>query len=232
MEGFSQEKDSRSAKFRQNGLSFNPTPMLLCNSMKNITLVYERMIKLNQSLVFQIGYLEFNTSLLDSIIHNSSMKQKGNNGLNIAVQYRFYPSRLNAQAAPFGLYLGPYASYYGLATTMTYLKSQADPSQNSEVKTSFNMYNLGIGIGYQFIFWDKLSVDLLAFGPSLTYAYKNKKYSENTSTADQTTISNWEKSSNSTDYPLLAQFIRINDNESSASFTTFFRYAITFGFRF
>jgi hypothetical protein len=232
LNGISQEKDSLSINPRRNGISFNPTPMLLCNSLKNITFVYERMLKANQSAVLQLGYLEFNQSLLDSINRDGSIRQKSNFGLNFAFQYRFYPARLNRQQAPFGLYLGPYASYYGIKTTSTFNLSETDPTKTEDVKTSFNMFNLGIGIGYQFIFKDRISIDLLAFGPSLTYSFKNKTYSGDVPSGDQAAISDQMDHVSTTDYPLLSQFIEIYGNESSASFTTFFRYAITFGYRF
>lgn len=232
---FSQEKDTLAVKTRLNGISFNPTPMLLCNSLKNITFVYERMMNNDHSILFQIGYLELEPSILDSINRDGSIRQMTNYGLNAAFQYRFYPSRLNAQKAPFGMYWGPYASYYGIKTTSTFNLSDTDPTQLTEVQTGYNMINLGIGVGYQFVIRDKISIDLLAFGPSLTYSFKNKKTSGGTiPTGGQPGNSGIPKNSSvsANGYPLLSQFINIYGSNSSASFTTFFRYAVTFGYRF
>lgn len=232
-QAISQEKDTLDFRVRQNGISFNPTPMLLCNSLKNITFVYERMLKKDRSQVFQLGYLEMNPTLLDSINQDGSIRQKSNFGLNVALQYRFYPSRLNAQPAPFGLYWGPFLSYYGLQTTSAFQLNDNDPTDLTEVKTGYNMINLGIGVGYQFLIREKFSLDLLAFGPSLTYSFKNIK-SSGATPEEQAAISDQmhHKSISASDYPLLSQFININGSNSSASFTTFFRYTITFGMRF
>lgn len=232
LHGFGQARDTLSMPDRLNTLSFNPTPMLLCNSLKNITFVYERMVQPNQSLVIQLGYLEISPTLLDSINTDGSIRQKTNFGLNAAVQYRFYPTRLNAQPAPFGLYYGPYASYYGINTTSIYTMSASDPTQAEEIKTNFNMLNLGIGVGYQFVIKDKISIDLLAFGPSLTYSFKNKKSSAQVSESEEVMISDLVERSYAADYPLLGQFINLYGNDSSTSFSMFFRYAITVGYRF
>jgi hypothetical protein len=231
LNGNGQEKDTLAVKKRLNGISFNPTPMILCNTLKNVTFVYERMVAKNRSLAFQLGYLEFNPSLLDSIIKDGSIRQKTSYGVNVALQYRFYPSRLNAQPAPFGLYWGPFLSYYGLNTTSTFQFNETAPTQLTEVKTGYNMINLGIGVGYQFVIREKISIDLLAFGPSLTYSFKNKKTSGPMPPGGGE-ISNLMLDSSETGYPLLSQFININGSESSASIKTFFRYAVTFGYRF
>lgn len=232
MTGFSQEKDSLFMGRRLNSISFNPTSMILCNNLKNLTFVYERMLKPNQSLVIQLGYLEVNPVLLDSINVDGSISLESNNGLNAAIQYRYYPARLNAQPAPFGLYIGPYASYYGLSTIGTYSVSDSDPSQSSEIRTNYNMLNMGIGIGYQFVFKERFSIDLLAFGPSFTYSFKNKKSTDPISENDEAMVSDLVEGAYSSEYPLLGQFIKINGNASSASLSMFFRYSISVGYRF
>jgi hypothetical protein len=39
--------------------------------------------------------------------------------------------------------------------------------QKNEVKGVVNVVNLGFSLGYQFIFWERLSLDFMVFGPSL-----------------------------------------------------------------
>jgi hypothetical protein len=227
-----QEHDTIPVPERINVVAFNPTPMLLFNNLKNITLVYERLIKPNQSLVFQAGYLAFRPELLDSLFGNAYLSSRSNKGFNFAFQYRFYLSRLNRKAAPFGLYLGPYASYYGLMTKSTVSIPGTTPYQSENITAKYNMVNLGFGLGYQFVFRKKITLDMLVFGPSMSYSFQNKQSDGNLSKNEEALISDMVQDDYLRHYPLLSQFINAFGNSSSATFTTFFRYAVTIGYNF
>jgi hypothetical protein len=231
-DGSSQERDSLPAPARLNVISFNPTPMMVCNSLRNITLVYERVVKPNQTMVFQLGYLEFRSTLGDSLPQITTFSMNSSAGVNASFHYRFYLKHLNTHPAPFGLYIGPYSSYYGLKFKSNYSLKLSDPVQSERVTTTYNLFNLGFGLGYQFIIKERLSLDVLFFGPSLTYEVKDRQSEGNVPENEQSAISKLLDESYSWQYPLFNKFIGEHGNKSEAYLTTFFRYSFTIGYHF
>ncbi|MEI6433248.1 MAG: hypothetical protein WCP32_00285 [Bacteroidota bacterium] len=154
--------------YHRNVIKFNPTPMLIWTSLRNITFSYERVLNHNQSLVIQLGYLEFPALFKDTILHLVSISSHQKWGMNFLVEYRFYPGKRNRRPAPDGLYLGPYLSYYGFhfKNGLDVLNTNTDA--HASLRGDFNIANLGLSLGYQFIFWKRISLDLLLFGPSLS----------------------------------------------------------------
>jgi hypothetical protein len=230
--GIGQEKDSIRMPDHLNVIGLNPTPMMVCNNLRNITLVYERLIKPNQSLVFQLGYLELTAALGDSLPQTTTFQRNSSSGMNASFQYRFYLQHLNTHQAPFGLYIGPYASYYGVRFKNSYSLKNSNPVLSENVTSTYSLYNLGVGLGYQFVFAGKFTLDMLVFGPSLTYFVHNKSSEGNISTKEDAVISDQLETANTRRYPLFTQFIEQYGNSSSAELTTFFRYSITIGYHF
>jgi hypothetical protein len=79
----------------------------------------------------------------------------------------------NRRPVPDGLYIGPYASYYGNHFQNDFDILHTTVDQNGHYTANINIVNLGFELGYQFIFWKRLSVDFLLFGPSLSYYSAN-----------------------------------------------------------
>jgi hypothetical protein len=155
--------------YHRNVIKLNPTPMLLWTNVRNITLTYERLIAKNHSLSLQLGYLELPKILPDTLISLVAVSQNKSYGLNIALDYRYYPWSRNRRPAPDGLYIGAYFSYYGFnfGNNLDILNTTID--QNGKMEGKISVYNLGMSLGYQFIFWKRFSLDLLLFGPSVSY---------------------------------------------------------------
>jgi hypothetical protein len=156
-------------KQRKNVIKFNPTPMLLWGDTKNITLAYERLIRPNQSVSLQAGYLLFPRVARDTVANLVAIHPGKKWGLNFALDYRYYPMARNKRSAPDGVYIGGFASYYGFRfkNDMDVLHTTID--QNAAIKGQLYIYNVGFELGYQFLFWKRFSLDLLLFGPSLSY---------------------------------------------------------------
>lgn len=152
-----------------NVLKFNPTPMLLWSNVWNITFSYERMIRKDMSLCFLAGYLLLPRVLTDTVAGLVTITGGKKYGINLAFDYRYYPFARNRRPAPDGLYLGGFLSYYGFNFSNNLDILHTDLDQNASIKGKLNVVNLGVNLGYQFIFWKRFSVDLLMFGPSLSY---------------------------------------------------------------
>jgi hypothetical protein len=160
----------------KNTIKFNPTPMLLWGEMRNFTLSYERVVRPNQSFSIQLGYLVFPKIIEDTVAKLIALTDRQKLGINISADYRFYPMKRNRRPIPDGLYYGPYASYYGnyFENKFDILTTTAD--QHGNVKCNISIVNVGFQLGYQFILWKRLSIDLLLFGPSISYYYANLRF--------------------------------------------------------
>jgi hypothetical protein len=158
------------APYHRNVIKFNPTPMLLFSEIKNITLSYERLIRDDQSIVAQAGYLTFDGILEDTIAglidFSGNTKQPG---FNLACEYRYYPTIRNRRPAPDGLYIGGFLTYYFTKFKNTFDILYTSIDQDNQISGHINVVNMGVNMGYQFIFWKQLSLDMMVFGPSIQF---------------------------------------------------------------
>jgi hypothetical protein len=227
------EKDSIPAPYHWNVIRINPTPALLFGNIRNITIGYERLVKPDQSFLIQVGYLEINPLFGDSVGGLMDIKRTTNTGLNLAFDYRFFLLRRNQYPAPDGLYLGPYISYYGFKFKDEFRYFKDDTiSTSGNYASSYNLVNFGFMLGYQFIFWKRLSVDLLIFGPSLTYCESKWEVTDDIPPEDEKELIAKIREKFNEKYPLLVPFIKPNDGTQSVTVRMFFRYSISVGFHF
>jgi hypothetical protein len=154
--------------YHKNVIKFNPTPMLLW-SMKNITFSYERILNPKQSIALSLGYLEFPSLFKDTIGSLLAITGREKYGINIALEYRFYLGKRNGRPIPDGVYLAPYASYYGyhFKNDVNLLYTSLDSA--GTVKGNFYIFNLGVELGYQFVFWKRFTLDCVLIGPAMSY---------------------------------------------------------------
>jgi len=225
-------KDSIPVPHHWNVIKINPTPAIIFGNLGNVSIGYERLFKSNQSVQFQLGYL-WVSPLLDSVGRFMDINRVSNFGLNVALDYRYYPLRRNQYPAPDGLYLGTYLSYYGFQFKDEFAYYLTDTVKASgSYSSNYNIINRGCMLGYQFIFWKRLSVDLLIFGPSLTCRISSWQVSNNVDNEDEKELLNKIREKFNEKYPLLVPFIQPNAGKQSAEFKMFFRYSISVGFHF
>ena len=209
--------------------------MLLFGEIRNITFSYERILKKNQSLAVQAGYLAFPNLIDDTIASLILITGRSRQGMNLAFDYRYYPGLRNRRPIPDGLYFGGYLSYYGFIFDNDLDNMKSDNDQHGQISGHLNDLNFGFNLGYQFVFWKRLTIDLLMFGPSLRYTQGELKIQgdleqEEIDAIDQELIDK-----------LLDRFPFIGEifSEESLVFTgsrtkfgTGFRYSIQFGYHF
>jgi hypothetical protein len=167
----------------KNVIKFNPTPMLLWDA-RNITLSYERIINPRQSASIELGYLVFPQIVEDILIDLVDITSNQKNGINATLEYRFYLTPLNTRPVPAGLYLGPYFTFYGYKFKNGLDILNPSDSTNGMIKGDYWSFNLGVELGYQFVFWKRLTLDLVLVGPSISY-YGGKTEISGELTADQ-----------------------------------------------
>ena len=157
-----------SVKYRKNIIRWNLTPMILW-SKKNVNISYERVLKPYRSFSVNAGYFELPSlakGVLDSLnIQHSNKKW----GFSVSGDYRFYFNKRNKRMAPDGLYWGAYGSYhhYQFQDDIVILNSpEIEGVLNFGAK--INILSAGVEMGYQFIIKERLSIDLVFMGPSLS----------------------------------------------------------------
>lgn len=157
-----------SVKYKKNIIKWNITPWLIW-SKKNININYERVLSPYRSFSVNVGFFElpqFTKTLFDSLeIKNSS--QRG--GFTVSGDYRMYFKKRNRNMAPDGLFWGPYGSYHytQFSNDIVVLNN---PSIQGDLlfDAKINIYSMGVQLGYQFIIKERLSIDLVFMGPSLS----------------------------------------------------------------
>jgi hypothetical protein len=227
------QKDSSNFK---NTVRFNITnPMIF--GEKSIIFGYERTINDHQSFSVNIGQASFpgfNMINYDSIDIDLKKDYK-DKGFNFSVDYRFYPARENKYAAPRGVYFGPFYTYNYFNRINQWTLNTNNLDADLETDLTLNMHTVGIELGYQFIFWKRLSVDLILIGPGVTF-YSVKAEFNTSLTPDEEGLFFEKLNDLLTDkFPGYDQVITGSGFKETGTMksTTFgFRYIIMLGFRF
>ena len=218
----------------KNVIKFNPTPMLLW-STKNITFSYERVLNPRQSVTLSLGYLEFPSLFKDTIVNLVAITGRSKYGFNAAVEYRFYLTKRNSRPIPDGVYLAPYFSYYGYHFTNNLDVLHTNLDSAGMVKGNFYIFNLGVELGYQFVFWKRFTLDFVLFGPSMSYYGGGLDISGNIDMNKIKELYPDFYNQLKEKYPLIDQFVvnkSFKQNGKLDLFSLGFRYLLQIGFHF
>jgi hypothetical protein len=128
---------------------------------------YERVINEHHSFSINMGKTalpKLKTIVLDSFQTSHDFK---NTGLNISMDYRFYLEKENRYSAPHGLYIGPYYSFNTFSRNNDWTAVVEGSDKYAKTESSLNIHTIGFELGYQFILWKRLTLDLVMVGPGL-----------------------------------------------------------------
>lgn len=220
--------------FHKNVIKFNPTPMLLW-SMKNITFSYERILNPKQSIALTLGYLEFPSLFRDTIGSLLNITSREKYGINVALEYRFYLGKRNSRPIPDGLYVAPFASYYSY-----HFKNEVDIMHTvldsaGAVKGNFSIFNVGVELGYQFVFWKRLTLDFVLVGPAVSYYGGGLDITGNINFEKLKEINEELYNKLLQKYPLIGDYVvnkSFKQNGKLDLFSIGFRYLVQIGFHF
>lgn len=239
IDSISEPKDTKHpdllTPYHLNVLKFNPTPMMLFDELRNITFSYERLIKKDKSVSFQLGYLVVPQVLNDTLFNSVLLNKNSRSGINISADYRVYPFSRNRRPAPDGLYFGGYLSYVGTSNESQGKLMNAPEEDNMIFNARMNMLNLGFELGYQFIFSKKFSIDLLMFGPSITGYSGNFKITGNLNSELGDKIDEDLAAKLKERFPALGYLFSDEDATFSTSkivVSSWFRYSVQLGYHF
>ena len=228
-----QEKDDSIKNFK-NVVRLNITnPMLF--GEKNFIIGYERVLKNHQTISANVGLIsfpkwkEFNN---DSVALSSSYKDRG---FGAAIDYRFYLKKENKYVAPRGVYIGPYYTfnYFNRVNTWT-LNTSTDPKK-LETDISMTLNLVGFQLGYQFVLWNRMTIDLVLLGPGRWFYTTKLEISTNLTNEEEELL--FQEINDAIDAKLPGNSIEFRPFElrkkgSVSSSFSGFRYVAHIGFRF
>jgi hypothetical protein len=232
---YSQEQDTLK-KSRKNTIKFNLTNPMFFGS-NNYILGYERTIGKHQSFSLHVG-----TFALGKLININTDSIKGltkdvkSQGLSLSGDYRFYLAKENKYNSPHGLYIGPYFAINKFTRTFDLEATTASGSTAQlDAEFLFRVATVGFQLGYQFVFWDRVSLDMILFGPGFS-GYKAKvDLSTSLDPAQETEFFTKLNEKLQEKIPGYSLVIKPGEFEKSGTFNTTslgYRYILMIGFRF
>lgn len=157
-------------KARKNIVRYNLSSAMVFGIDKTVILGYERLVKPNRSFSFNVGTTALPKLVnldFDSLQFNTDSK---NSGFNFSFDYRFYLNKLNRYNAPRGVYIGPYYSFNQWTRHNQVSFQNSNGTQKlAKSEMNFNLHMAGFELGYQFIFWNRLAVDMVLVGPGVGF---------------------------------------------------------------
>ncbi|MEN8138069.1 MAG: hypothetical protein ABFR62_06525 [Bacteroidota bacterium] len=156
----------------KNTIRWNITPFMIFG-YRNINLGYERVLSDKNTVSVNVGYLEIPKLLTQSekVEYIDGDSYRG--GFSIFADYNFYIANRNVRKAPEGVYWGVFAGIYnqkfGTNFNLVDENNGNIALANADLKATVNNLNLGMQLGYQFVFYDRFTVDLVLVGPALSF---------------------------------------------------------------
>lgn len=158
-------QDSLELGNRRNTIKLDLTHSMIYRNAFNLSL--ERLTKKNQSFAITAGRQEFPKML--NLGENIEGKREDNSGgYKVGMEYRFYLQKENKFSAPRGVYIGPYLSVLGFNSERDIVYTGSEEPEEAKFDSKFHLFSLGAELGYQFVFNDRWSLDLVLVGPSYT----------------------------------------------------------------
>jgi hypothetical protein len=224
-------QDTTSVAIRRNTIKLDLTSNLIYRNSLNFS--YERILKPNQSLVLIVGYQEF-PSIINLGENIKGDKKDDRGGYKFGAEYRFYLKKENKYSAPRGVYIGPYFTRLGFRSDRNVVYSGGEEPENASLNTRIGITSLGAQLGYQFVFNDRWSLDLVLIGPSYSrYNFKTQLSGDYEFSEEDVENEILQELINR--YPALDDFLDGKELSSSGTLDTWalgYKYQFLVGYRF
>ena len=230
-----QEKVKQS-KDLKNTVRVNITNPIIFGS-RSFIMGYERVVKPLQTFSVNFGLTSFPKL---GIINTDSLKVSSlgdRSGINFSADYRFYLGKENKYPAPRGVYIGPYYSFNSFGRKNTWLLKSVNgtPQQSVETELKLNVHTIGFELGYQFIFKDRITLDMVLLGPGFGFYKLEAKLGANLPQDDKEKffeLLNAALSEKFPGYGLIIDEDTFTKTGTNTKKTFGYRYMIQIGFRF
>lgn len=230
-----QEKDSvKVYKDLKNTVKMNLTnPMIF--GKRFYVIGYERVIRDYQTITMSVGrfaFPKFSFINTDSLNLERNFKDKG---FNFSMEYRFYLKKENRNLAPRGVYIGPYYAYNYFSRVNHWQINTTNFEGDLDTKLQMNMHSLGVQLGYQFVFWNRVSLDLILVGPAVWFFNLEAKVNTSLDVKDESLLFEKLNDALHQKFPNSSMVIDGGSFKKKGSFRTStfgYRYMFNIGFRF
>jgi hypothetical protein len=221
---------------RKNTIRFNLTNPLIFGSKSKI-IGYERILKKNQSFSINVGIASFpglsfgnNDSLKSDPVRVTKEK-----GFNVSADYRWYLGSVNKYRAPRGIYIGPYCSYNYFNRTNDWVLNTTNFQGNVQTDFTMKIQTVGFQLGYQFVFKNRISLDMILAGPGISGYSLKAKLSTTLEPQDEKLFFDALNNFLSSKIPGYDRVISADEFKRTGSVSTTslgFRYMVMIGYRF
>lgn len=222
----------------RNNIKLNITAWALYENP--FVLSYERSVTKHQTFAITGGLIQFPSFGLLNLSNTKFESTSNKSGYTIGGEYRFYLARENKYAAPHGLYIGPYINYYHFNNSrgISFTDSSGNVS-SADMGSKISVFNLGLQVGYQFVLWDRMTIDLVLFAPSISRYSADFTYAGTLNESDAGQISQEVIDALKNHFPLLNKLIsegslNVNGNVNNkvSVWAPGLRYTLFIGYRF
>ena len=161
---FSQKADSVE---RKNVIKYNLSTAAFYN--RAFLFQYERVLNPNRTISVQLGHVTL-PELLTRFENVQKISDAEQFGYNVTVDYRFYLAKENKYNAPRGVYIAPFVSIHHFKNVKDFeLKSsETNEFETVTLNSKVNILSAGVALGYQFVVWERMTLDFLVLGPSIS----------------------------------------------------------------
>jgi hypothetical protein len=226
------QKDT--VKTLKNTIRINITnPMLFGSNYRVVG--YERVITKYQTASIGIGQFalpKFKSFDTDSIGITGQFHDKG---FNISFDYRFYLKNENKHGAPRGVYLGPYYSFNSFSRELAWDLNTSAFTGKVSTDITLKTHLVGLQLGYQFILWKRLSIDMILMGPGWWFFNLQTDFSSTLTPDDESMLLEKLNNALKDKFPGSDFVIKGGDfqaKKSTQASSMGFRYMVNLGFRF
>jgi hypothetical protein len=232
-----QDTTVKKEKIFKNIVRYNITNPLIFGG-KSMIFGYERVMGEHQSFSINFGQFTLPKLLPGTVMVGDSIELTGSTsqtGYNISADYRFYLAKENKYRAPRGVYIGPYYSHIHFKRTNNWKLDLTNYKGDVSTDFGIDINGLGFELGYQFIVWKRLAIDLVLIGPGIAKYEITTKLSTQLEVGDQEEL--FKRINDYLSEKIPGYSLVIDDEEYEKSGTTNtttigYRYMVHLGFFF
>jgi len=228
---------TKQVKNYKNTVRLNLTNPLIFGD-RSIVLGYERVLPNHES--FSVNFGQATLPKLINIVNTDSLEidltnKTKNKGFNISLDYRYYLKKENKYDAPHGLFLAPYLSYATMHRENTWTLNTSSFHGDVTSDFKFTVASVGAEMGYQFIFWKRVTLEIIFIGPGLASYNLKTKFDTTLDQEDEEAL--FQKINDFLSEKIPGYSLVIDDSEftrtgSTNTTTLGFRYVVHAGYRF
>lgn len=227
--------DSTKKEYK-NVIRYNLSSAVIFGIDKSVIFGYERLVGRTQSFSVNVGANAL-PRLVEIVTDSFSISRDiKNTGTNLSFDYRFYLPKENKHSTPHGIYIGPFVSYNHFNRENGWLYRPNTSSQsNVTTKTELSIFTVGAEMGYQFVLWKRMTLDMLLIGPGISTYSLNAKIEGNIPEGQKPELREALKQLITQKFPGMNYVFADKELNASGNLGTTalgFRYLIHIGFRF